>query len=85
MHGVEVLVMQLSGIVILFPWIRKYSFIKFRADEESRKKEELVNEIKRLQKTLVTYHNDKNHLIDVLKQSRRYQEFLFKFAPEVRY
>ncbi|CAF1114953.1 unnamed protein product [Adineta steineri] len=53
-----------------------------RADEESRKKEELLNEIKQLQKILITYHNDQNHLIDTLKQSRRYQQFLFKFAPE---
>ncbi|CAF1242614.1 unnamed protein product [Rotaria sp. Silwood1] len=54
----------------------------FRVDEESRKKDELVNEIKRLQKTLISYHNDKNHLTDTLKQSRRYQQFLFKFAPK---
>ncbi|CAF4187757.1 unnamed protein product, partial [Adineta steineri] len=53
-----------------------------RADEESRKKEELLNEIKQLQKILITYHNDQNYLIDTLKQSRRYQQFLFKFAPE---
>ncbi|CAF0907746.1 unnamed protein product [Adineta steineri] len=53
-----------------------------RADEESRKKEELLNEIKQLQKILITYHNDQNHLEDTLKQSRRYQQFLFKFAPE---
>ncbi|CAF4186176.1 unnamed protein product, partial [Adineta steineri] len=53
-----------------------------RADEESRRKEELLNEIKQLQKILITYHNDQNHLIDTLKQSRRYQQFLFKFAPE---
>ena len=57
----------------------------FRAEEESRKKEQLVNEIKRLQKVLATYRNDQNHLVDVLKQSRRYQQFLFKFAPQVRY
>ncbi len=62
----------------------RYSSI-FRADEESRKNEELSNEIKRLQKILITHHNDQNHLIDTLKQSRRYQQFLFKFAPEVRY
>ncbi|CAF3594154.1 unnamed protein product, partial [Rotaria sp. Silwood2] len=54
----------------------------FRVDEESRKKDELVNEIKRLQKTLISYHNDQNHLTDILKQSRRYQQFLFKFAPK---
>ncbi|CAF0938090.1 unnamed protein product [Rotaria sordida] len=54
----------------------------FRVDEESRKKDELVNEIKRLQKTLISYRNDQNHLTDILKQSRRYQQFLFKFAPQ---
>ncbi|CAF1641050.1 unnamed protein product [Rotaria magnacalcarata] len=54
----------------------------FRVEEESRKKDELINEIKRLQKTLVSYHNDHNHLTDILKQSRRYQQFLFKFAPK---
>ena len=54
------------------------------ADEESQTKEELVNEIKQLQKTLITYHNDRNHLIDTLKQSRRYQRFLWKCAPAVR-
>ena len=55
-----------------------------RADEETRKKEELVNQIKQFQKTLVTYHNDRNSLIEMLKQSRRYQQFLFKFATTVR-
>ncbi|CAF0902705.1 unnamed protein product [Rotaria sordida] len=54
----------------------------FRVDEESRKKDELVNEIKRLQKTLISYRNDQNHLTDILKQSHRYQQFLFKFAPQ---
>ncbi|CAF3556586.1 unnamed protein product [Rotaria socialis] len=54
----------------------------FRVEEEARKKDELINEIKRLQKTLVSYHNDHNHLTDILKQSRRYQQFLFKFAPK---
>ena len=55
-----------------------------RAEEESRKKEELVNEIKRLQKILLTYRNDQNHLIDTYRQYQRYQQFLFQFAPQVR-
>jgi hypothetical protein len=61
------------------------NYLIFSADEESQKKEELVNEIKRLEKILINYHNDQNHLIDILKQLQRYQQFLFKFAPEVRY
>lgn len=55
----------------------------FRVDEESRKKDELIHEIKRLQKTLISYQYDQNHLLDTLKQLRRYQQFLFKFAPSV--
>jgi hypothetical protein len=61
------------------------NYLIFSADEESQKKEELVNEIKRLEKILINYHNDQNHLIDILKQLQRYQQFLFKFAPKVRY
>lgn len=56
----------------------------FRADEEARKKEILVNRIKTLQKTLITSYNDRNYSIDMLKQSRRYQQFLFKFGPTVK-
>ena len=62
----------------------KFTIVADSADEESQKKEELVNEIIQLQKTLITYHNDRNHLIDTLKQSRRYQRFLWKCAPTVR-
>lgn len=54
-----------------------------RADEESRKKDELINEIKRLQKIHNTYQNDQSHLVDLLRQAKRYQQFLFKFSPEV--
>ncbi|CAF1145180.1 unnamed protein product [Adineta ricciae] len=63
-------------------WNRNASDAAARADEESMKKEELINEIKRLEKTLLTCQNDRNHLIDLLRQSRRHQQFLFKFAPE---
>jgi phage gp36-like protein len=54
-----------------------------RADEQSRKKDELANEKQRLEKSLITYQNDYNRRLDVLKQSRRYQQFLFKYSPTV--
>lgn len=68
--------------ILVNPCFRIY---EFSANEESQKKDELINEIKQLQKNLVTYQNNHKHLIDRLKQQRRYQQFLFKFAPEVRY
>lgn len=59
-------------------------FSFFRAEEETRKKTEKTNEIKKLNTQIMIYRSDIAKMEDTLKDYETYKKFLDRVTPQVR-
>lgn len=57
--------------------------MKFRAEEETRKKTEKSNEIKKLNTQIMIYRSEIAKMEDTLKDYETYKKFLDRVTPQV--
>lgn len=57
----------------------------FRAEEETRKKTEKSNEIKKINTQIMIYRSDIAKMEDTLKEYEAYKKFLDRVTPQVKF